>query len=108
MQVRHREEKSDLFNSTDHGGSVSTGPARKRHGNVNADGDHIRDLLLHAHSTPAEKRVMFSGGILGTISNVKDQTFVVKIADNVKIEVARGAVSKVIDKGDKIESDSDK
>lgn len=47
-------------------------------------------------------RVIFCGGILGSIANIKDQTFVVKIADNVKIEVARSAVSRVVDKGDKI------
>ena len=53
-------------------------------------------------------RVMFSGGILGTITNVKDGTFIVKIADNVKIEVARGAVSKVVEKGDKISAEDEK
>jgi preprotein translocase subunit YajC len=47
-------------------------------------------------------RVLFSGGILGTIANVKETTFLVKIADNVKIEVARGGVTKVLDKGDKV------
>ena len=46
-------------------------------------------------------RVMFSGGILGTVVNVKESTFTVKIADNVKIEIARGAVSKVLEKGEK-------
>lgn len=45
-------------------------------------------------------RVMFSG-IMGTVTNVKDQTFIVKIADGVKIEVARGAVSRVLEKGEK-------
>ncbi|OGV65049.1 MAG: preprotein translocase subunit YajC [Lentisphaerae bacterium RIFOXYC12_FULL_60_16] len=48
-------------------------------------------------------RVIFSGGIMGTVTNVKDQTFVIKIADNVKIEVAKGAVSQVVEKGDKVE-----
>jgi preprotein translocase subunit YajC len=47
------------------------------------------------------ERVMFSGGILGTVTNVKEHTFVIKIADNTKIEVARGAVSKVLEKGEK-------
>ena len=47
------------------------------------------------------ERVLFSGGILGTVVNVKDHTFVIKIADNVKIEVAKGAVTKVLEKGDK-------
>lgn len=50
-------------------------------------------------------RIMFSGGILGTVTNVKEGVFVVKIADNVKIEIARGAVIKVIEKGDKIETE---
>jgi preprotein translocase subunit YajC len=53
-------------------------------------------------------RVLFSGGIVGTITNVKDATFMVKIADNVKIEVARGAVSRVLEKGDKITTEGDK
>jgi len=46
-------------------------------------------------------RVVFSGGILGTVTNVKDGVFVVKIADNVKIEVARGGVNRVLQKGEK-------
>ena len=46
-------------------------------------------------------RVMFSGGIIGTVTNVKDATFVVKIADNVKIEISRGAVSRILEKGEK-------
>lgn len=49
--------------------------------------------------------VIFSGGILGTVTNVKDTTFVVRIADGVKIEIARGAVSRVLEKGDKIDTD---
>ncbi len=50
-------------------------------------------------------KVMFSGGIIGVISNVKEHTFMIKIADGVKIEVARGAVSQVIEKGEKITVD---
>ncbi len=51
-------------------------------------------------------RVMFSGGIIGTVTNVKESVFVIKIADGVKIEVARGAVSKVLEKGEKPEEDA--
>jgi preprotein translocase subunit YajC len=51
------------------------------------------------------EKVMFSGGILGTVTNVKEHTFTIKIADNVKIEVARGAVAKVLDKDEKPEVD---
>jgi preprotein translocase subunit YajC len=52
-------------------------------------------------------RVMFSGGILGTVTNVKENTFMVKIADKVKVEVARGAVSRVLEKGEKVEVEQD-
>ncbi len=45
-------------------------------------------------------RIVFGGGILGTITNVKDKIFVVKIADNVKIEIGRHAVTQVLDRGD--------
>lgn len=52
-------------------------------------------------------RVLFGGGLLGTITNVKDSTFIIKIADNVKVEVARAAVSRVLEKGEKLsEQDS--
>ncbi len=50
-------------------------------------------------------RVLFGGGIVGTITNVKDSTFIIKIADNVKIEVARGAVSRVLEKGEKVSAE---
>ncbi len=43
-------------------------------------------------------RVMFCGGMLGTVVNVKEATFVVKVADNVKIDIARGAVLRVLEK----------
>lgn len=53
------------------------------------------------------EKVLFSGGIIGTVANVKESTFVIKIADNVKIEVARSSVSRVIPKGDKIVEDKE-
>ncbi len=45
-------------------------------------------------------RVLFSGGIVGMITNVKEKTFVIKIADGVKVEVLRAAVSRVLEKGE--------
>ena len=45
-------------------------------------------------------RVAFSGGILGIVANVKDKTLIIKVADNVKIEVSRAAVSQVLEKGE--------
>jgi preprotein translocase subunit YajC len=41
-------------------------------------------------------RVVTSSGIHGLISNVKDRTVIVKIADNVKIEMEKTAVTTVV------------
>ncbi len=38
-------------------------------------------------------RVVFASGILGVITNVKDNTFLVKIAENTEIEVEKGAIT---------------
>ena len=43
-------------------------------------------------------RVLFSGGMLGIVTNVKDKILVIKIADNVKVEVVRSAVTQVLGK----------
>ena len=43
-------------------------------------------------------RILFCGGMIGVVATVKDQAFVVTIAQNVKIEIARGAVVRVLDK----------
>ena len=39
-------------------------------------------------------KIVTSGGIHGTIDNIKDDIIVLKIGDNVKIEVSRTAVSR--------------
>ncbi len=44
--------------------------------------------------------IVTSGGIHGTILNIKDDILVVKIADSVKIEISRTAVSRVKNKED--------
>jgi preprotein translocase subunit YajC len=38
-------------------------------------------------------RVITSSGIYGTVAGVKDKTFILKVADQVKIEVAKNAVT---------------
>ncbi len=53
-------------------------------------------------------RVVFSGGIIGTVTNVKDHTFIIKIADGVKVEVARGAVTRTLEKGEKVGEEDNK
>jgi preprotein translocase subunit YajC len=40
--------------------------------------------------------IVTSGGIYGTITNVKDDRFVVRIADNTKIEIGKGFVATAI------------
>ena len=45
-------------------------------------------------------KVLMSSGIFGIIANVKEKSFVVKIADNVKVEVLKSAVTTVVQKGD--------
>jgi preprotein translocase subunit YajC len=44
--------------------------------------------------------VVTSGGIFGTITNVKDDRFVLKIADTTKIEVAKGFIQSVVTRDD--------
>jgi preprotein translocase subunit YajC len=41
-------------------------------------------------------RVVTSSGIHGLISNVKDTTVIVKVADNVKLEIEKTAVTNVV------------
>ncbi len=41
-------------------------------------------------------RVVTASGIHGLISNVKDRTVILKIADNVKIEIERSAVATIL------------
>jgi len=41
-------------------------------------------------------RVITSSGIHGLVSNVKDTTIIVKIADNVKVEMEKSAIGSVV------------
>ena len=40
-------------------------------------------------------KVITSGGIYGMVTGTKEKTLVIKVADNVKIEFARSAISRV-------------
>lgn len=44
-------------------------------------------------------RVVTNAGIHGLISNVKDSTVLVKVADNVKIEMEKSAITTVLKEG---------
>lgn len=43
-------------------------------------------------------KVVLSSGIYGIVTNVKDKSLMVKIADNVKVEVLKSAVGTVLEK----------
>ena len=60
-----------------------------------------QEKMLAALSTGDE--IMTTGGIYGTITNVKEDRFIVRIAENTKIEIAKSFVSGVVSKsgGDK-------
>jgi preprotein translocase subunit YajC len=43
--------------------------------------------------------VISAGGIHGTVANLKDQTVIVKVAENVKLEFQKSSITTVIPKG---------
>lgn len=45
----------------------------------------------------AGRRVSFAGGLIGTIVEAKDETFVIEICAGTTVEVARGAVAAALD-----------
>lgn len=45
-------------------------------------------------------RVMTTGGIYGTIAGLKENIVVLKIAENVKIEILKASVASLIEKGE--------
>lgn len=47
-------------------------------------------------------RVIFSGGLIGIVTNIKDNIFTIKIADNTKVDVLRSAVVRVIHKDEEL------
>jgi preprotein translocase subunit YajC len=47
------------------------------------------------NSAKTGDNVVTTGGILGTIANIKDKSIVIKVADNVKIEVLKSHVTAV-------------
>lgn len=63
------------------------GPQRKR--------QKEHDAMLTA--LKSGDTVVTSGGIFGTITNIKEDRLVLRIADNTKIELAKNFVSKKIE-----------
>jgi preprotein translocase subunit YajC len=56
----------------------------------------------HAQMLAAIKkgdRVLTAGGLFATVLNVKDDRVVATIADGVKVEISKSAISAVVEKG---------
>ncbi|MEO6246434.1 MAG: preprotein translocase subunit YajC [Opitutaceae bacterium] len=60
------------------------------------------DKMLKELGTGDE--IVTTGGIFGTITNVKDDRFVVRIAENTKIEIGKAFVQTVVTKPGAIET----
>lgn len=56
------------------------------------------------NSVKVGDHVIMTGGEHGIITNVKDKTVMIKVADNVKIEYERGAIATVSKKTDIVEA----
>lgn len=41
-------------------------------------------------------KVLFAGGLIGTIGQINDKTAKIKIAENVRLDVARGSITAII------------
>lgn len=55
-----------------------------------------RELQRAVGALKPGDKIITSGGIHAVVANVKDKTLLVKIADNVKIEIQRAAVQQVL------------
>jgi preprotein translocase subunit YajC len=53
----------------------------------------------------AGQRVMFAGGFIGVIVEARENTFMVEIAPKVPVEIARGAISRVLKEGEAVVMD---
>lgn len=51
------------------------------------------------------QRVLFSAGMIGTISEVRENTFMIEVAKGISVEVARGAVTRLLQDGEKPTAD---
>lgn len=53
-------------------------------------------LQDQVNATKTGDRVITASGIHGMISNVKERTFILKVADNVKIEIEKSSVASIL------------
>ena len=49
-------------------------------------------------------KILLNSGMFGIVSNVKEKSLMIKIADNVKVEVLKSAVGSVVQKSAEVET----
>ena len=77
------------------GGINGSGSNSKSTRFFNADKKAQEDHKQMLSGLKKNDEVVTSGGIHGTITNVKDHSVVVKIDDNVKVEVDKASVTRL-------------
>lgn len=55
-----------------------------------------KELAAQIGATKTGDKVITSSGIHGIIANVKEKTFILKVADNVKIEIEKSSIASVV------------
>ncbi|KAF1084524.1 preprotein translocase subunit YajC [Sporotomaculum syntrophicum] len=71
---------------------------------------HQQRQKKHAQMVASLKvndRIVTAGGIYGTILKIKEDSIIVRIAENVRIELMRNAVSQLITSSDDDDNDKD-
>jgi len=53
----------------------------------------------------AGQKVVFGGGFIGRVTECREHTFLIEIANGVIVEVARGAITKTLSDGDTVKAD---
>lgn len=51
-------------------------------------------------SVKSGSRVLMTSGIMGQVTNVKEQTLVIRISENTKVEAVRSAIAQVLEDGE--------
>lgn len=68
--------------------------------------EKVRRQMLEA--VKSGDRVVFSGGLIGIVTNMKKNTLTVKIADNTKVEILKGSLTRVLQKDEDIDGAEEK
>lgn len=58
-----------------------------------------KDLLRMQKALKKNDEIVTTGGIYGTVVNVKDQTVTLRVDDNVRIEVEKSSVTRLVKEG---------